>query len=365
MPARQSPRSMRHVGVLITGVGSASTGQQVYKALLLARRDYRITVANLHEEALVVANGATRVLLPAADHPTYVRALAQAAKRGGIRFIVPGSDRELLRVVRDRETLERLSAATLLANNARTIDICSDRKATVQTLTKAGFRTPHTAECPDPRRAVQVAKRSGLRYPIVIKPSHGGGGSANVYLAQDDSELRFFAQYVMRNGVAPILQEYLGTPESEYTIGVLSFPDGTVGGSFALRRDLSSLLSTRLRIPNRTARAELGPVLAVSSGFTQGHADDFPEVRAAAERIAAAVGSTGPLNVQGRMVGSDFLVFEINPRFSGTTSMRAMAGWNEPEALIDWHLGRKPTIGGYRSRPTHFTRALVEYVDSA
>jgi len=31
-------------------------------------------------------------------------------------------------------------------------------------------------------------------------------------------------------------------------------------------------------------------------------------------------------------------VFEINPRFSGTTSLRAMVGYNEPDILIRKHI---------------------------
>jgi carbamoyl-phosphate synthase large subunit len=31
-------------------------------------------------------------------------------------------------------------------------------------------------------------------------------------------------------------------------------------------------------------------------------------------------------------------VFEINPRFSGTTSLRAMKGYNEPDCLLRKHL---------------------------
>jgi carbamoyl-phosphate synthase large subunit len=31
-------------------------------------------------------------------------------------------------------------------------------------------------------------------------------------------------------------------------------------------------------------------------------------------------------------------VFEINPRFSGTTSLRAMVGFNEPDLLIRRHV---------------------------
>jgi carbamoyl-phosphate synthase large subunit len=142
---------------------------------------------------------------------------------------------------------------------------------------------------------------------------------------------------------------------------VLHHPDGTLAGSFALRRDLRSLLSTRVRVPNRTGRRELGAHLVISSGFSQGEVDEFQEVRAQAERVAAAVGSRGPLNVQGRLVGSELVVFEVNPRFSGTESMRAMSGWNAPEALIDWHLGLPGTLSSWRARPCAYVRTVIEH----
>ena len=89
--------------------------------------------------------------------------------------------------------------------------------------------------------------------------------------------------------------------------------------------------------------------------------DEFPEVCAHAERLAAALGSRGPLNVQGRLVGGDLVVFEVNPRFSGTEAMRAMAGWNGPEALVEWHLGLPSSLAGFRVRRRAFVRTLVEH----
>ena len=51
-----------------------------------------------------------------------------------------------------------------------------------------------------------------------------------------------------------------------------------------------------------------------------------------------ALGCRGAVNIQCRMVESKVYVFEINPRFSGTTSLRAMVGYNEPDILIRKHL---------------------------
>ena len=349
------------IGVVITGVGPQSTGHQIYKALRLGRRRYRLVVGSMRPEHLCVAPEGRGVSLPRADDPRYLQELARVANAAGARFIAPGSDVELQRVLAEQGALAQLTPAVLLANNAATVALCSDRQATAETLAQAGFRTPRTFDSATAGGVVAGLRAASIRYPVVLKPRWGGGGSANVFVAQDEEELRFFAAFLERNGSHPLVQEYVGDAAHEYTIGVLSYPDGSLAGSIVLHRQVEGLLSTRLRVPNRTGRAELGPTLAVSSGFTQGRIDDFPHVRAAAERIARAAGSTGPLNIQGRLDGDEFVVFEINPRFSGTTSIRAMAGWNEPEQLIDWHLGARGGTGTANYRAGTFIRALAEY----
>ena len=60
----------------------------------------------------------------------------------------------------------------------------------------------------------------------------------------------------------------------------------------------------------------------ISSGYSQGLIDDFRAVRTTAERIAQGIKSEGPLNIQGRVRGDEFLPFEINPRFSASTYFR-------------------------------------------
>jgi carbamoyl-phosphate synthase large subunit len=348
------------LGVLVTGVGSGSTGEQVVRALRRARRRYRVAVANVAPaRSLVAPEVEARVALPPASAPDYLRALARAAEAFGARFVVPGTDVELRAVAGARAELSRLTAAIPLVNDAAVIRLCQDKGATAAALAAAGFRAPRTVGCAREADLAGAMARGGLAYPVVLKPAGRGGGSVDVYVAQDERELAFYGALVLRGGPA-LLQEYVGDPASEFTVGVLHAPDGALLGSFALRRTLGSPLSTRLKVPNRTGRAELGPELVVSSGFSQGEVDEYPEVRAAAERIAAAVGSRGPLNVQGRLVDGQLVVFEINPRFSGTEGIRALAGWNAPEALVDWHLGEPPALASWRPRRTTFVRTVTE-----
>jgi carbamoyl-phosphate synthase large subunit len=351
---------MEEIAILVTGVGPGSTGEQVVKALRRGRRRYRIAAGNVDVARTVVVGGVERVALPPAAEPGYLVALAGAAERLGARFVVPGTDAELGRIVAGREELGRLTDAVPLVNAAAVVATCSDKGETAAAVTRAGLRAPRTAECASLERAVAAAGPAGIPYPVVLKPRRGGG-SADVWVAQDEEELRLHVARVLRGGGAAVLQEYAGDPGHEFTVGVLHAPDGTLLGSIALRRELSSLLSVRSRAPNRTGRPELGPELVVSSGFTQGHVDDFPGVRAQAERLATALGSRGPLNVQGRLVGEELVIFEVNPRFSGSEAMRAMAGWNGPEALVDFHLGAPNALAGFRASRRTFIRTLVEH----
>jgi carbamoyl-phosphate synthase large subunit len=108
------------------------------------------------------------------------------------------------------------------------------------------------------------------------------------------------------------------------------------------------------------SRGEAG---LISSGYSQGLIDDFPQVRAVAEKIAVAIGSTGPLNVQGRVRDGVLVPFEINPRFSASTYLRAMAGFNEVDLYLqfinDGVVSPPPPI-----RPGYYLRSLSEvYVE--
>jgi carbamoyl-phosphate synthase large subunit len=234
-----------------------------------------------------------------------------------------------------------------------------DKLRLIQWLAARGFTVPRT---------VYVETEADLGKvdfcPAVLKPTLGGGGSANVLLAQDERELLFLGRSLLGNIGPYIAQEYMGTVDSEYTVGVLSDMDGNLVHSIAVRRMIMSGLSNRIKVRNRTGKAELGAFLAISSGVSQGDVGRFPEVAGPCEAISQALAAAGAINVQCRFVDGRVYVFEINPRFSGTTSLRAMMGYNEPDWLIRKHVLREDLPARFPYRSGRIVRGLSETVIS-
>jgi carbamoyl-phosphate synthase large subunit len=344
----------RRVTAMVTGVGGGGHGEQILKALRLAATPYRIVGSDITPYSSGLAAVDQPCLMPAPSDPAYIDTLLAVCAAEGVEVLFAGSQPELeaLSAHRDAVAAARIF---LPINPAEVIETCLDKVRTMEALAAAGFPVAAYRRIRSLRDAAAFA-----HLPAVLKPSVGGGGSANLYLVQDGDELIACARQLL--GVYPefIAQEYIGTPDDEYTVGVLVGMDGAVLNSIAIRRFILPALSNRLKVANRTARHDLGPVLAVSSGISQGRIGRFPEVTAPCEDIALALGARGPMNIQCRFVDERVHVFEINPRFSGTTSLRAMVGCNEPDTLVRAYVLGQEIEPHFAYREGVITRSLAE-----
>lgn len=317
--------------VLITAVAAGGVGEQILKALRLIG-GYRIVGTDMRSRSPQFALVDVAVTLPPAQAPEYLDALLSVSATLGVQAIFPGSEAELSRLSADRASVER-AGIFLPIQPSGVIDTCMDKAATAEFLAAHGFHPP---------RSMRIRELEDLLavdwFPVILKPASGGGGSRDCFIAQSSRDLELIGEYVLSGGGEIMVQEYVGTPEEEYTVGILHDMDGGFINSIALRRLVEGQLHTRVRVPNRTGRRDLGDTLVVSSGVSHGHIGDFPDVTAQCERIAAALGARGVLNVQCRVSDGEVRVFEINPRFSGTTFLRAMVGYNEPDVLVRRHL---------------------------
>jgi carbamoyl-phosphate synthase large subunit len=332
---------------MVTGVGGGGHGEQIIKALRLAKTKYRIVGTDMSPMSKGLAEVDHPYVLPPAADAAYLPAVLELCRRHRVKALFHGSEPELKVFSRERGAIAR-EGIFLPINPQAVIDTCMDKHRTFEFLEAHGFHSPRT---------VRIHAQSDLEkvdfLPAVLKPSVGGGGSANVIAAQTRDELAIFGKHLL--GIYPefIVQEYVGNPDCEYTVGVLLSLDGVLWNSIAVRRFILSSLSNRIKIPNKTGDSRFGRFLAISNGVSQGEIGPFPGVTRQCERIAKALGARGPVNIQCRYVGGKVYVFEINPRFSGTTSMRAMVGYNEPDLLVRHH------VLGERIRPRFHYRSGV------
>lgn len=328
------------IKVMIAGIGGASLGTEILKSLELAKGydifgcDVSATAYGLYERGFSKTYRVSR--------QDYVDSVLDACRDAGATYLVPGGEQPMT-LLGAASTKLSDAGIRLLGNTAAVIALCSDKNATFQKLQELGIPTPKTVAING------IGDLDVVGLPCIVKPATGSGGSASVFFAVSAEEAMIYAEFIRRSGSEPIAQEYIDDSEGEFTIGVISLPTGQVAGSIALRRAMDAKLSVAYR-----GRGGL-----VSSGYSQGHIAPYPELCRQAEAIAMQIGSAGPINVQGRVRDGVLLPFEINPRFSASTYLRAMAGFNEIDAMLKYfEFGLLPKWSPIRSG--WYLRSLTE-----
>jgi len=322
------------INVLVTAVGGNGNGSQIQKALEMAENSvpgrYRIFGTDRRPLMDGTAHDGRFTDLPDARSSGYLTRLLETCSHWRINVLFPGSDAELFVCAEQLESFIDIGVCVPIQRR-ELIELCRNKVRIQDYMLHLGISVPRSYSGDTPYELRELD-----HYPYILKPAEGGGGSRGVYIAQDyDSICHLFGYLKLNpNESDYILQEYIGKPNSEFSVGILHDTDGRYIGGVALNRDLSTNLNVVLRENSTTNRKDLGEELIVSSGVSQGQIGGHPEVVEQCRNIAEQLRSRGPLNIQCRMVDNVAVVFEINPRLSGSTSLRSLAGFNEPDLLI-------------------------------
>ena len=315
--------------VLVTGVGGRSVGHQILHALLLLGDKYRIVAVDADEFSFGLYQVKNSYIVPRANAPNYLSSLISIIKHEHVDAILPGSEPEV-RVLAQNQKAILSTGCHVIVNPEEVIQLCSNKWQIFNWLKTNGFATPKTVCASEWRKLVDQ-----VGFPLVGKPVTYTGGSRNVAILKDAIEVQKYLEESQENQDEIIFQEYIPNADEEYTVGVLISKDGELIDSIILHRKLEGLSLGAKRKMN-------GSIFALSSGYSQGFILKHPLIQQSCEALALTLGIRGPLNIQCRLVTSNVEIFEVHPRFSGTTSIRAEAGFNEPDTLINNFLfGRK------------------------
>lgn len=289
--------------VLITGIGG-NVGQGVLKALRAGRASYHIVGIDMEPLSAGFSLVDSYHQTPRTVDPAFQKAFEAIVNDEAVEAVYVCSPTELEFFASHKEELESKLGASVFVNPLPVVRTGSDKFKTVEFLRDADFCFPETAEASDDAAVEALIDAHGL--PVIAKPRMGFS-SRNVFLLDSREKIRAAATLVPDL----IVQRYLPDDRAEYTAATLSGADGKVRATIVFRRDL---------IQGTTYRTELVE-----------DADLDREV----VRIVEALGAVGPCNLQFRLVDGKVYVFEINPRFSGTSGIRYLYGFNDCEMAFD------------------------------
>ncbi|MGB2984118.1 MAG: ATP-grasp domain-containing protein [Candidatus Bipolaricaulia bacterium] len=316
--------------VAVTGTGGG-VGQAILRALRRSERDYRVLGLDMNPRAAGLYESDVARVVPPANSSDYVSELKRIAAGDRVAVLLPGSDPELPELARARPELER-AGLRVLVGEPSAVSICRDKLKTARFFRERGFPFVQTVSVGD---APALAREVG--FPLIIKPV-GGSASRNVTIVFDEAGL---------------------TPMVEHS--------GFIAQEFAMPSDWAAELADlgpEAVLPEGRLRQEEEISVQVVLDHEANHLGTFcsvnrlqagvpiyvdprriPSVEDLVERMATVLveeGLIGPCNFQCRMTSEGPKVFEINPRFTGITGVRAAMGFNEVEGVLDRLLHNVP-----------------------
>jgi carbamoyl-phosphate synthase large subunit len=294
---------MTMLTVIVTGVGGG-VGQGIIKALrLIPDLKIRIVGVDMDPRAAGLYFCDAAAIIPAASCEQYVDAVIGLCRQHKADFFIPGTDYEVPVCARNHLSIQESGTVPIVSPSA-TVEVTRDKFATYELLKRHGLDHPQTWLAED-TFGVE------LPYPVVVKP-RVGSRSVGMMVAHSLEELR----ESLAAGRDLIVQECIGSVETEYTCTMVA------AGS---RRSDVAVLRRRLRNGD-TYKAESVVAPAIADYVLS---------------IARLLDIEGNCNFQLRVDGEGHpKLFEINARFSGTTPICAMLGFNPVEYYILTKLGR-------------------------
>lgn len=287
------------IKVLVTGAG-AVLGQGIINALRRSTIEAEIVAADPHPLAAGLFWADSAYVIPMANDPRYMERIGEILEAERPQLVLVGTDIELPLFAEHRHSLEERYQTHVLVSDPKVVSIADDKYLTFEFLEKEGLNPPRSALPEDEAQLQKLMERVG--FPLVVKPRIGAR-SAGMSVVNDKQAL----DEALRGRSGLVVQECVGDDESEYTASVLVF-DGKADASIVMRRDLRD---------GNTHRA---------------YTENFEELNAQVRQWGMALQPYGPANFQFRTDAQGRpRVFEINGRFSGTTPLRALVGFNEVE----------------------------------
>jgi nucleoside-diphosphate-sugar epimerase len=311
----------RTIGISCIGSG---VGQSVIRSLNLSRLPIRTVGFGSNPFAFGAYECDTHDHTPSIYEDGYVESLLALCRKHGVSLLIPGLDDEVLLLARHAAEFEAVGTAVLCASEAL-VALCRDKERLCTELAEIADEFVKSYD----RGSIGEALRNGeAAFPLISKP-RGGFASRGIHILRNEADL---------GGVADgdIIQE-LAVPHA-------SDPNRAYFDTQIAKGVNPQVSEVSIQLVYGRDQRLIGRMISMNRLHNGVPIEVMPFYDAAVWRTVDRIvpdllrrGLVGPLNIQARLTDRGLKIFEMNPRFTGITGLRALLGFNEVEACAkDW-----------------------------
>ena len=331
------------VGICSVGSG---VGQAVIDSCHLAALDFATVGLGNNPLAYGLYDCDEYALIPSYYDEFFIAKLLQVCLNKQIDLIIPGHDDEACRLAESKEIFEA-KGIQVLCSLQPLANLCRDKG-------KLGdaFNGPQEffAKSMSGAEFKNNWEKADFQFPVIAKPIDGFASRGITIIRSCADFHKITEKHLIQELLYPssndpnrslfdrMIEQGENAQLSEVSIQIVFDSEGSVMGKMA------SSIKLKNGVP-----IEILPY-------------DGPEFWDEIQGLIAKLsdhGARGPVNLQGRMTDHGLRLFEINPRFTGISGVRARLGFNEVEAcLTHWLLKKSITL------ETKSTRIGIQQVKS-
>jgi carbamoylphosphate synthase large subunit len=310
--------------ILTTAVGGG-VGQSVLRALKSSSLNYRVIGTDIDPWAAGLYSCDRGYKVIPAGHDDYKNRISEICIKENIDVVIPGSDPELQELA-EMGPFFKEKEITAIVGSVESVNICRDKLKAFNYFYPLKFPFIKTLKLNCDEELIKDTD-----FPLIVKPV-SGSASNDVHVVFNRNQLNEFI-----SGAAEdyIIQEYLISNDWNVDKLNITLKDVSSRGSLIQSDEISiQILLDAFGSPFAayTSKNSLKNGVPITINPQKGL-----EAEGIAWKMAAMLGKEGligPCNLQCKYTEGGPYFFEINPRFTGITAVRARTGFNEVEALI-------------------------------
>lgn len=315
-----------NLNVLVTAVGS-EVGQGVIKALKSSNYDFKIIGCDIDPDSAGFFMCDNYYVVSKASSKKYLDEMIEICQEEKIDILFPNADLEL-KIMSEFSGLFEDNGVNVVIQPLNVLDIFQSKYKTYKFLKTKDLVVPETVKLIKKDNYKSI---SNLEFPIIVKPDYGQG-SKSLFLIKDSNEFNIYSKIFEENEY--VAQQYIPSEDEEYTCAIFNCDLIDEPYFIIFKRKLKN---------GTTGVAEIIFDDSLMSYF---------------KKISDAIDLKGSINIQFRKFKGKPYIFEINPRFSSTTGIRACCGFNDVKMAIDYFVFKKPP-----KKPKITKKKIIRYLE--